>query len=46
MQARGERLLQSHEQIPWPKLAAVGVARELEVEAQSDGRQGTARLVR
>src|SRR5262245_53328983 len=33
MQPRGERLLQPHEQVPGPELAAVRVAGELQVEA-------------
>jgi hypothetical protein len=45
-QARGERRLQPHEEVPGPELAAMGMARELKVEAQSDGRHRTARLVR
>lgn len=45
MQTRGERLLQPYEEVPGPELAAVGMARKLKVEAQSDGRHRTARLV-
>src|SRR5688500_3373470 len=32
-QARGEWLLEAHEQIPWPELAAVRVSGDLQVEA-------------
>ena len=46
MQPRGEWLLQPNEEVPRPELAAVGMTRELKVEAQSEGRRCTARLVR
>ena len=46
MQARSERLLQSYKQIPGAELPAVRMARELKVEAQSDSRRRTARLMR
>ena len=45
MQTRGERLLQPCEEVPRPELAAVGMARELKMEAPSYGRHRTARLV-
>ena len=45
MPPRSERLLQPNEEVPGPELAAVGMARELKVKAQSDGRLRTARLV-
>jgi hypothetical protein len=45
-QARGERLLKPHKQVPGPELPAVRVARQLQVEAGLFGRHRTARLVR
>src|SRR5664279_2063698 len=45
MQARGERLLQPDEKGPGQELAAMGVPRELQVEARRLGGRGAARLV-
>src|SRR6185436_20412215 len=46
VQPGGERLLQANEEVPGQELAAVRVARELEVEAGRLGGGGAARLVR
>jgi hypothetical protein len=41
-----QALVQLHEQVRWPELSVVGLARELRVEAQSEGGQDTVRPVR
>src|SRR6185312_15745402 len=45
MQPGGERLLEPHEQIPRPELAAVRVTRELQIEARRRGGRCRARLM-
>src|SRR5579883_1530172 len=45
VKARRKRLLQPHEEIPRPELAAMRVARQLQVEAGVRGRRCRARLM-
>src|SRR5580693_2311552 len=45
IQAAGEGLEESHEQVPGPELAAVSVSRELHVEAGARRRRSGIRLV-
>src|ERR1700733_14398016 len=45
MQPGRERLLKAYEQIPGPELAAMGVPRELQIEARGVRSRGRTRLV-